>query len=305
MSTPTRFELEHVCCDLCGSAEYKIRYRKPDNWLWLTQYEYPVVECTKCRLTYVNPRPTFEDTAAFYPADYHEHRDDQEHRRRYELQFSYISEFNGKRILDIGCARGDWLNFIKERWQKSELHGVDAFSAAVNGNDIKFHKCLLPQAELPAGYFDLVTSWAVFEHLHTPAKYFETVSKVLRPGGKFVFLVTNAESCYGKYAYKEDVPRHLYHFSEKTLELYAAKVGLNLDKVYYDDRFWDGRGWGTCEFGLSALVGVTWQNLYFKKLNFIQRMALRAGWLLDQLVFSTHWEAKLRRSGIIIAIMSK
>jgi uncharacterized Zn finger protein len=53
-------KLEHVDCDLCGSADYKIRYRKSDNWLWLNYFEYPVVECPGCGLVYVNPRPPFE-----------------------------------------------------------------------------------------------------------------------------------------------------------------------------------------------------------------------------------------------------
>jgi hypothetical protein len=38
------------------------------------------------------------------------------------------------------------------------------------------------------------------------------------------------ESCYGKHAYREDVPRHLYHFSKETLRLYAEKFGLKLRK---------------------------------------------------------------------------
>jgi SAM-dependent methyltransferase len=176
-------KLEHVSCDLCGSNDYLERYRKPDDWLWLNQFEYPVVQCEKCGLVYVNPRPTFEDMALFYPTDYHENRDDETHRTRYQLQFSYIQKFGGKRILDIGCARGDWLNFIKERWADTELHGVDAFSKDVKGMDINFHRCQLPEADLPVDYFDLVTSWAVFEHLHTPGKYFEVVAKVLRKGG--------------------------------------------------------------------------------------------------------------------------
>jgi len=298
--------LEHVACDLCGEERYLERYRKPDDWLWLSQYEYPVVECLSCGLVYVNPRPTFGDNAQFYPEGYHDNRDDETHRNRYELLFSFINDIKAEKILDIGCARGDWLNFVSEQWSgRGEFHGVDAFSQEVHGSNIKFHQCQLPDADLPSDYFDLITSWAVFEHLHTPSKYFEVVSKVLKRDGKFIFLVTNSESCYGKYAYKEDIPRHLYHFSEKTLALYASKHGLKLDNVYYDDRFWDGRGQGTFAFGLGRCVGVTWQSLYLRRLNLLQRIVMRVGRLVDQLVFSTHWEAKMKRSGIIIAVMVK
>lgn len=292
-------------CDLCGCKDYVVRYRKPDNWLWLNLFEYPIVECLQCGLVYVNPRPIFEETTQFYPQGYHDNRDNESNRLRYEFQFSYIKDIKPRKILDIGCARGDWLNFIKEHWNNVELFGIDAFSNGVRGDDIKFYKCQLHEANLADCYFDLITSWAVFEHLHNPAKYFEIVSTVLQKGGKFVFLVTNSESCYGKYAYQEDIPRHLYHFSKKTLGLYARKFGLKLEKVYYEDRLWDGRGWGTFKYTFGRLFAVTWHDLYLKKMNIIQRIAMKTGSLLDKLVFSTHWEAKLGRSGIMIAVMSK
>lgn len=297
--------LEHVACDLCGCDDYVERYRKPDNWLWVNQFRYPAVECTNCGLVYVNPRPTFKEMAGFYPEGYHDFRDDEHHRRRYELQFSYISHFEAKRVLDIGCAKGDWLNFIGGKWPGSELHGVDAFSNEVNNKEINFYRCLLPDANLPEEYFDLITSWAVFEHLHTPGAYFEVVSKVLRKGGKFVFLVTNSESCYGKYAFQEDMPRHLYHFSKKSLQQYAGKYGLSLDRVIFDDQLWDGRGWGTFRWFFARMAGVTWRNTYLKKYNVMQRFALKLGGLFDRIVFSAHWEAKLGRSGIMVVIFGK
>lgn len=305
MVVAKRFLLEHVCCDLCGSPEYEVRYHAPDQWLWLSLYEYPVVRCRNCQLTYVNPRPTFEDTAHFYPSGYHENRDTEVYRKRYEVQFSFVEPWRGPRVLDIGCARGDWLHFLKQRWPEIEMHGVDAFSSEVIDREIRFHQCPLPEAELPPDYFDLITSWAVFEHLHTPDKYFETVARVLRPGGKFVFLVTNAESCYGKCAYREDVPRHLYHFSEQTLARYATKHDLRLDSVHFDDRCWDGRGFGTLQMMLARLVGVRWYHRYTKRFSLLQRAVLWGGGILDRLIFGLHWEARLRRSGIMIAIMSK
>ena len=35
-----------------------------------------------------------------------------------------------------------------------------------------------------------------------------------------------ARSVFSRWAYQEDVPRHLYFFSETTLKLYAARAGL-------------------------------------------------------------------------------
>ena len=297
--------LEHVVCDLCGAESYRVRYRKPDNWLWLNEFEYPVVECVECGLVYVNPRPTFEEMNNFYPSGYHEGRDDASHFERYQYQYEYVKDLKAITVLDIGCARGDWLDFLQAKRPEMELHGVDAFSPYVKNKSIIFYKCALINAELPEDYFNLVTSWAVLEHVHTPDKYFEVVSKVLKKGGKFVFLVTNSESMYGKYAYKEDVPRHLYHFNEHSLATYAEKHGLMLDEMSYDERFWDGTGQGACYHFIRRVLSVSWHDLKSRKISFFSRSCLRLASLLGKIVFSVKWESTLKCSGIIVAKMSK
>ena len=117
--------LEHVSCDFCGSKTYRVRYLKPDNWLWLDLFAYPVVECLDCGLVYVNPRPPFDEMGRFYPPGYHEARDTEEHHRRYEVQAEYLHSLNREAVLDIGCARGDWLHFLKEQHPDIDAHGVE------------------------------------------------------------------------------------------------------------------------------------------------------------------------------------
>jgi SAM-dependent methyltransferase len=299
------FSLEHVACDLCGIDKYVERYRKPDTWLYLNQFQYPVVECINCGLVYVNPRPTADDTGRYYPPWYHNGRNDEKHIERYALQYTYIKTYRFNTLLDIGCAKGDWLEYINKKSPGSELHGVDAFSDSVNHDALRFQKAFLYDAILESNYFDLVTAWAVLEHVHTPSAYFEVVSRVLKKDGKFIFLVTNSESFYGKYAYVEDIPRHLYHFSKKSLIQYAQKYALNVVDIFYDDRFWDGRGMGTFQYGISKLFGVNWNQISLKRLNYFQELAMLVGSIIDRIVFYYHWEARLQRSGIIVAVMEK
>ncbi len=112
---------EHVNCDLCGCGEYTVRYRKPDNWSWLNQFEFPVVECIRCGLVYVNPRPTPESMAYYYPAGYHDNRDTEAFQKRYALQLEFLPALTGEKVLDIGCARGEWLHFLKKNTPASPV----------------------------------------------------------------------------------------------------------------------------------------------------------------------------------------
>lgn len=297
--------LEHIPCDLCGSEKYKVRYTKPDNWLRGTLYQFPVVECLDCGLVYVNPRPTLESMAAFYPADYHHGRDSEEFARRYTVQKTMLPDTSGKRVLDIGCARGDFLSYLLNTGSVFEPNGVDAFSTGVIDKRICFANDLFTRVGYESDYFDLIMAWAVFEHLHRPIEYFSEAAKVLRPQGHLIILVTNSESLYGQYAFSEDVPRHTYHYSKKTLVRYGEKVGLKLKAVEYRDDIFDGRGFGTFRFLAGRSVGFTWEKFMLNRLGINHRIAMRIGSIVDKLVFKPHWEAFIGRSGIMVATYEK
>lgn len=297
-------QLEHVVCDLCGSASYRIRYRKPDTWLKLNLFEYPVVECTDCGLVFVNPRPTPESMAAFYPQGYHDGRNGEEFLARYATQRSLLPSLVGKRVLDIGCARGDFLSFLLQN-EAFEAHGIDAFSTKVHDSRISFLHQRFDQSNYPTDYFDIVMSWAVFEHLHWPSLYFEEASRVLVSGGKLIVLVTNSESLYGRIAQIEDVPRHTYHYSENTLRSYAEKSGLRLTSVAFNDGIFDGRGRGTLRMLAGRLLGFSWNKVMTNRLSIATKIAMKFGGALDAIVFATHWENRLRSSGIMVATYEK
>ena len=297
--------LEHVRCDLCGSDDYRVRYRKPDNWLWLSLNEYPIVKCIGCGLVYVNPRLTFQEMRNFYPPGHHFGRDNPPHLQRYSSQFDYIVSFSSRRVLDVDCARGDWLAYVGGRWPDAELFGVDASSEGATHASIDFKKGALLDLYFHGDFFDLITSWAVFEHVHMPDTYFETIARIIAPGRKFVCLVTNAESIYGRYAYQEDVPRHLYHFSEHRLGQYAIKHGLRLDAVFHESRFWDGTGRGAFRYAIARLFRIWWRDIRASVPFFWQKAALRFDSALDTMIFCCAWETLIRRSGIIVATMSR
>lgn len=292
--------MEHVDCDLFGANEYKIRYRKPDAWLWVNQFEFPVVECLHCGLVYVNPRPAVESMHHYYAMNYHDKRSTKEFLTRYSVEAEFLPPLTDEKILDIGCARGDFLIFLKKKYPSINPVGVDLFSDHVNSDEIVFLNKTLMDASFPASYFDIITAWAVFEHLHNPSAYFLEVSKILKKNGKFIFLVTNSESLYGRKAYVEDIPRHIYHFSENILKQYAHKYNFTMTACRYDDRIWDGRGTGTFYHLLQEVFGVTWEKRYFKKINLFQTAAGKAGAFLDRIIFSSHWEAERKRSGIMV-----
>jgi hypothetical protein len=56
---------------------------------------------------------------------------------------------------------------------------------------------------------------------------------VTKVGGLFVFQVPNFNSLPSRHLFLEDVPRHLYFFSEKTVRRYLEKTGFALEKARF------------------------------------------------------------------------
>jgi SAM-dependent methyltransferase len=296
----TTMRLEHVSCDLCGCAEYRVRYRAPDRWLHLTPFEFPVVQCTNCKLVYVNPRPTADCLSDYYPDQFFANRDNAENLERYRRQIARLPTPLIGRVLDIGCARGDFAMYLKATHPSLDVHGCDPYASVGDAPTFTFHAKHVYDCGFPADHFDLVTSWAVFEHLLTPSRYFAETARILKPKGVFVMLIPNGESLSSAVAHNEDIPRHLYHYSPSSLREYAEKHGLFVDNIEFCDDVYDGRGFGT----LTRLAQ-TPLDAFSDRRPIWKRALLRLVRALDWAVFSPHWEAGLGRGGTMIATIRR
>ena len=86
--------------------------------------------------------------------------------------------------------------------------------------------------QLKAGSFDVITLWHVLEHVHQLHPTLEILKTLLKPGGRIFIAVPNYEqqchSIYKLYWAAYDVPRHLYHFTPRAMEILLQKHDLAL-----------------------------------------------------------------------------
>jgi len=70
----------------------------------------------------------------------------------------------------------------------------------------------------------------VLEHLYEPQRIMAKVGEWLKPGGIFYVLVPNVDSAegrvFGSYWHGLELPRHLFHYSPKSLTFLAATARL-------------------------------------------------------------------------------
>lgn len=113
-------------------------------------------------------------------------------RERINLGLRMLRDLRFERALEIGYGSGAVQ--VPLHAVAKEVHGIDLDadpSVATRVLDALSLKSSLRQGsvyELPyeSGHFDLVASFSTFEHLHELDKALSEVSRVLRPGGRFL-----------------------------------------------------------------------------------------------------------------------
>ena len=93
-------------------------------------------------------------------------------------------------LLDAGCGRT--VPVLRKYIGKADrLVGVDLVDFPDVPSSIEAHKTNLATLPLPDSSVDVIMSRSVFEHLTDPDAVYREFMRVLRPGGRVVFLTAN------------------------------------------------------------------------------------------------------------------
>ncbi len=96
----------------------------------------------------------------------------------------------GMQVLEQGCGRTAPL-LKKYRHVGAKLHGVDMVDFTSDHSDIHLLKSSIEDLPFQAEEFDLIFSRSVMEHVERPEHAFREAFRVLRKGGRWVFLTPN------------------------------------------------------------------------------------------------------------------
>jgi len=252
--------MEYVDCNLCGLDDSKVLFRKRDK-LGITEVEFQVVECKRCGLLYVNPRPSEAEMEKFYPEAYAWRETLETHSfltkwvRRLEKGYRYhllkdevskVIKHTGRssgKVLDVGCGTGDRLDVF--RTQGFATYGVetsDSANYAKQHLNLNVSKGDLFSASFPDRFFDIVALYNVLEHTHHPKRVCDEVHRILKEDGSLVIQVPNKNSLQYRIFKKRwaafDVPRDLYYFEPERLRSLLGKVGFAVTKMDHFMNWW-------------------------------------------------------------------
>ena len=195
------------------------------------------------------PKPSLDKLPEYYQTeDYISHTDSK--RNLFEKVYHSIREISLKRklklinsfkteqktLLDFGCGTGDFLNTAQNNdWIVSGIEPNKDARLIANSktNQAVFDSNHINNFEKQS--FDVITLWHVLEHIPNLEAQIAQLKALLKPSGVLIIAVPNYKSYDANY-YKHfwaalDVPRHLWHFNQKSISKLFSKFNMSVVKT--------------------------------------------------------------------------
>lgn len=236
-------------CPACGSVEVRTLCHGTDRLYATTEKVFLVIECRQCRLIRLYPRPAPQEIQRYYPENYwYDPSGDRADRwaeewRRFVLRdhVRFVRRAldqapPGTPVLDVGCGGGLFLRELglPQRRIAGLDFSVDAASVAWGSKGVPAACAALPKAPFRPGTFGVITMFHVLEHLYDPAAYVDAARELLHAEGRLVIQVPNASSwqflLLGEAWNGLDIPRHLFNFREKDIEILLESCGFEITR---------------------------------------------------------------------------
>lgn len=233
-------------CPICGQTSFTDFLNGKDYFL--TGEEFRIQRCEECGFLMTWPVPAEEGMGRYYESkEYISH--DTGERKLLNLAYKVARAFtmrskfrlvqkhsSGKRLLDIGCGTGEFLNFCSKKGYVSS--GIEPNAKAREFAMREYNLQVKDKISFSAGEtgtFDCITMWHVLEHIHDLNGTLTMLKGALKPEGTLILALPNPGSWDARF-YKEfwaafDLPRHLYHFSHNDISRLTEKNGFRLKKT--------------------------------------------------------------------------
>ena len=234
-------------CPLCNEDNFVVRF---------TKNNYPIERCTSCWFERTMIQESYAKlTDRYYKKGYFTGEkewcaysdyvgDLPVLKRNFDGVVHLLLQYTeGKRLLDVGCAYGFFLQVAKE-------HGFDVFGIDVSEFAIREAKKTFGgkvrhgrfgEVIFPPASFDAMTMLDVFEHFNDPVGSIQHARNLLNRDGILVIETNDTQSFWAKLLGSRwhfyIPPQHLSFFSRQNLTHLLRKEGFHIELVRYPGKW--------------------------------------------------------------------
>ena len=246
--------IQYTNCPVCGSADIRNVLSAKDHTV--SGESFAIAECNACTLRFTQNVPDAASILPYYKSEnYISHTNTSKglinrlyqwvRKRTIRSKATLVKKSTGidkGKLLDVGSGTGAFVNEMKQQgWQVTGLepdNDARQLAKQMYGTELDDVNQLY---KLPPASFDAITLWHVLEHVHDLQIYVQQLKNLLKENGKIFFALPNYNAkdaaIYTDYWAAYDVPRHLYHFSPRSMQVLMERNGLKLLKhkpMWYD-----------------------------------------------------------------------
>jgi SAM-dependent methyltransferase len=233
-------------CPACGSGSIRRFTEIKDHYF--SKETFAIEECQQCGLRFTQGRPDQDSIGAYYDsANYASHDSkgkaslflkvynmarDMMLEHKYKLVRQFKPEWN--KVLDYGTGEGFFVEYLRKKGLESE--GIEPSEVARKNFKERTGRDLFPSVDAlpPDRNYQAISLWHVLEHIHELRPTMEKLCARLESKGVMVIAVPNQQSkdakAFGENWAAWDVPRHLYHWDDRSLSAFMTSLGLK--KIY-------------------------------------------------------------------------
>lgn len=236
-------------CVICKSKDTKELYKSNANINRLSfTYEFSpnakktfrVVRCKSCSHVFCDPLPKnfYKHYLDVVDKKYLTQEEDRKATARVIIKEILKEKSKGK-MLDIGCATGDFLVVAKEHGFVAEGLELSRWSSGIaksKGITTYSHSIKVHSRKFPKKY-DVITLWGVIEHFEDPLAEMENINALLKPNGIVVLWTGDVDSITSKLMGRNWwywLGQHIQYFTRDSLGLLGDKTGFGeiFSKIY-------------------------------------------------------------------------
>jgi 2-polyprenyl-3-methyl-5-hydroxy-6-metoxy-1,4-benzoquinol methylase len=222
-------------CPTCERQAVAPFLTAPDRF-HLRKDVYQLLRCLSCSAVWLDDPPAPAEMGEHYTEDYHRAimtAGEGSAAKRWAGQVKMISRYKAEgKLLDIGCSSGGFLSTMKNpAWN---LYGIEMEEStaqrarAATGATVFVGDAV--EAPFLPNSFDVITCFDVLEHVYSPRQFLTKVREWLKPGGIYYAMMPNIASwearLFGSHWFGLELPRHLSHFSPRSLRHLMNQLGF-------------------------------------------------------------------------------
>jgi nucleoside-diphosphate-sugar epimerase/SAM-dependent methyltransferase len=177
-----------------------------------------VCQCPDCGLVQLNSAPVPYHREVVRAAGFSDEM--KAFREKQFQEFSLKYELAGRKVLEIGCGKGEYLRLLSDQGMAAE--GLEYAQASVDvclASGLVAHQGYLDddKSPLPGGPYDAFVMLNFLEHMPDPRNVLKNLRAILADGGIGLIEVPNFDMIVKEGLFSEFISDHLFYFARDTL----------------------------------------------------------------------------------------